>query len=63
MAGLGLLLSTILVLFAVVLAVCWVILPFALIGMKPLLRQLIVEVRRNNELWNERLPALRKPVP
>ena len=47
--------------FAVVLAICWIILPFALIGTKPLLRQLIAELRRNNELLDQRLPALRPP--
>lgn len=29
------------IVFGLVLAVCWIILPFALIGTKPLLRQLI----------------------
>jgi hypothetical protein len=47
--------------FLLVLAVCWIILPFALIGTKPLLRQLIAEVRRNNELLDQRLPAIRPP--
>ena len=42
--------------FLCVLAVCRIILPFALIGTKPLLRQLIAEVRRNNELLDQRLP-------
>jgi len=47
--------------FVIVLAISWIILPFALIGTKPLLRQLIAEVRRNNELLDGRLPALRSP--
>ena len=47
--------------FGVVLLVCWIILPFALIGTKPLLRQLVAELRRNNELLDQRLPALRPP--
>jgi len=51
------------VVIAAILAICWIILPFALIGTKPLLRQLIVEVRRNNELLEQRLPALRPPPP
>jgi hypothetical protein len=34
----------------VVLAVCWLILPFAVLGVKPLLRQLIAEQQRTNEL-------------
>ena len=50
-----------LVIFGIVLAVCWIILPFALIGTKPLLRELIAEMRRNNQLLDQRLPALRPP--
>jgi hypothetical protein len=34
----------------VVLAVCWLLLPFYLIGTKTLLRQLIAEQQRTNEL-------------
>jgi hypothetical protein len=49
--------------FGIIVAVCWIVLPFALIGTKPLLRQLIAEVRRNNELLDQRLPALRRPSP
>ena len=49
------------VIFGIVLAACWIILPFALIGTKPLLRELIAEVRRNNQLLDQRLPALRPP--
>ena len=30
--------------------VCWIILPFAILGTKPLLRQLLAEQRRTNEL-------------
>jgi uncharacterized membrane protein YciS (DUF1049 family) len=45
--------------FVVVLAICWIVLPFALIGTKPLLRKLIAEIKRNNELLDQRLPALR----
>jgi predicted PurR-regulated permease PerM len=44
-----------------VVAIAWIILPFALIGTKPLLRQLITEVKRNNELLDQRLPALKPP--
>lgn len=38
------------VIFGVVLMVVWTILPFAVIGIKPLLRQLLAEQRRTNEL-------------
>lgn len=40
----------IVVLFLLVLAICWIILPFAVIGTKPLLRELIKEQKRTNEL-------------
>lgn len=48
--------------FGIVILICWIILPFALIGTKPLLRQLIAEMKRNNELLEQRLPALRVPT-
>jgi hypothetical protein len=38
-----------------VLIVCWIILPFAIIGTKPLLRQLIAEQKRTNDLLAQRL--------
>jgi hypothetical protein len=38
----------------VILAIAWVILPLALIGTKPLLRQLIAEVQRTNALPEQR---------
>ena len=38
------------VLFLFVLAICWIILPFAILGTKPLLRQLLAETKRTNEL-------------
>jgi len=46
-----------------VLVICWIILPFAVIGTKPLLRQLIAETKRTNDLLDRRLPALRPPPP
>lgn len=39
-----------LIIFGIVLAICWIILPFALIGTKPLLRQLVAEQRETNRL-------------
>lgn len=38
------------VLFLIVLAVAWIIMPFAIIGTKPILRELLQEQRRTNEL-------------
>lgn len=50
-------LALILVTFCVVLVICWVVLPFALIGTKPILRELLEEVKRTNELLSrERAP-------
>jgi hypothetical protein len=36
------------VLFGLVLIVCWIVLPFAVIGVKDLLRQLLTEQKRTN---------------
>jgi hypothetical protein len=49
------------VILALVVIACWIALPFAIIGTKQLLRQLIVETKRTNELLERRLPALRPP--
>lgn len=46
----GPILAVILILFAVVLAIAWILVPFAVIGMKPLLRDLIAETKRTNAL-------------
>jgi hypothetical protein len=40
--------------FGVVLAIAWIVLPFAMIGTKPLLRELIAEMRRTNALLEQR---------
>ena len=53
----------IIVILLLVLVICWIILPFAVIGTKPLLRQLIAETKRTNDLLDRRLPALRPPPP
>ena len=42
--------------FGVILAICWLVLPFALIGTKPLLRELIGEMK-------ETQPAPRRAPP
>ena len=47
--------------FGVILSICWLVLPFALIGTKPLLRELIGEMKETNRLLGERLPNLRPP--
>ena len=53
----------VLALVSIVVAICWIILPFAILGTKPLLRELIAEMKRNNELLDQRLPALRARTP
>jgi len=50
MAGLGAGAVLAMAIFAIILAIAWIILPFALIGTKPLLRELIRETKRTNEL-------------
>jgi uncharacterized membrane protein YciS (DUF1049 family) len=46
----GPILATLLILFAIALAVAWIVLPFALIGTKRHLRELIAETKRTNTL-------------
>jgi hypothetical protein len=44
-------------LLGVLLIGAWIVLPFAIIGTKPLLRDLLAEVRKTNELlrrWEDR---------
>ncbi len=48
-AGLGFLML-IAVLFGIVLSILWILVPFAIFGIKPLLRQLIAEQQRSNAL-------------
>lgn len=50
-------------LLLLVLAIAWIILPFALLGTKPLLRQLIAESRRTNELLAELSRPRQSPPP
>jgi len=47
------------VILAVVLVICWIVLPIAVIGTKPLLRELLAEQRRTNAILEARLPDLR----
>ncbi len=46
-----------LIIFAFILGIAWIILPFALIGTKPLLRQLIAEAQRTNALLQQQRPS------
>jgi hypothetical protein len=56
MGELGAGLSVAVVVFGLVLLIAWVILPFALIGTKPLLRQLIKEQQDTNALLRKGAP-------
>ena len=47
----------------VILVVCWIVLPIAVIGTKPLLRQILAEQKRTNALLEQRLPDLRPRSP
>jgi uncharacterized membrane protein len=49
-------------LFLVVLVIAWIVMPFAIIGTKPLLRDLLSEQRRTNELLRQ-LGAAPKTLP
>jgi len=44
-------------LFALLLVILWIILPFAMFGIKPLLRELIQEQRTTNALLKGRLES------
>lgn len=46
-----------LVVVGIVLAIAWVLMPLALFGTKPLLRQLIAETRRTNQLLESMTPS------
>ena len=46
----GPLLALALLVMGLLIAMCWIILPFGILGTKPLLRQLLNEQRRTNEL-------------
>jgi hypothetical protein len=51
------------VLLAIVLVIAWILLPFAMFGMKPLLRELIAEVQETNRLLAGGAPGARKRDP
>ena len=49
--------------FGVVLAILWVLVPFAIFGIKPLLRGILVELRRANAIAEGRAAPERGPIP
>lgn len=52
-SGLGFGLVLLLTVLGIALAVAWVLLPFAMFGTKPILRDLLEEQRRTNALLRE----------
>lgn len=48
-------------LFAILILILWILVPFAIFGIKPLLRQLIAEQQRTNQLLFQ--VATGKPIP
>lgn len=49
--------SASLLFLGIIIGIAWIILPFAMIGTKPLLRELIQEVKKMNTLLRERQDA------
>jgi hypothetical protein len=45
------------VILGIVLIIAWIVLPFAIIGTKPLLRELIAEAQKTNALLQHRISA------
>lgn len=60
MEAIGAFYMMLLVILAIALAIAWIMVPFAIIGMKPLLRLLIQETRTTNALLRERLGENKK---
>ena len=51
----------VLALLGLMVAVLWVLLPFAVFGIKPLMQQVLREQRRTNDLLHEMQQRERKP--
>ena len=49
-ASIVMVLALVAILLCVMLVVCWIVLPFAVIGMKPLVREVIREQQATNKL-------------
>lgn len=49
------------IILGIILVIGWIILPFAIIGTKPILRQILAEQIRTRELLDRRLPPYVKP--
>jgi hypothetical protein len=51
------------VLFLLVVGVLWIIMPFAIFGTKPILREILAESKRTNELLEKLATQPRPPLP
>ncbi len=56
-AGAGVLLSLVVIVFLIILGICWFILPFAIVGTRPILREIREELRRANKLAERQMAA------
>jgi|BarGraIncu00222A_1022003.scaffolds.fasta_scaffold107401_1 predicted PurR-regulated permease PerM len=57
-ASIVMVLALVAVVLGVVLVVCWIVLPFAVVGLKPLVRELIREQQATNKLIEAQVRAL-----
>jgi predicted PurR-regulated permease PerM len=51
-------LALVAIVVCVALVICWIVVPFAVVGLKPLVRELIREQQANNKLVQAQLSAL-----
>jgi hypothetical protein len=57
-ASIVMVLALIAIVVSVTLVICWIVMPFAVVGLKPLVRELIREQQANNKLVQAQLSAL-----
>jgi predicted PurR-regulated permease PerM len=57
-ASIVMVLALVAIVVCVTLVICWIVMPFAVVGLKPLVRELIREQQANNKLVQAQLSAL-----
>ena len=57
-ASIAMVLALVAIVVCVTLVICWIVVPFAVVGLKPLVRELIREQQANNKLVQAQLSAL-----
>jgi predicted PurR-regulated permease PerM len=57
-ASIVMVLALVAIVVCVTLVICWIVVPFAVVGLKPLVRELIREQQANNKLVQAQLSAL-----